>query len=72
MESNTAGDLPITKLIVIIHQYLTCVQLEEEELREATLLVFANKQDLPNAMSVSEVQEHLGLHHLRNRSVSIQ
>ena len=25
--------------------------LREDELRDATLLVFANKQDLPNAMS---------------------
>ena len=29
------------------------------------MLVFANKQDLPQAMSVSEVQESLGLHQLR-------
>ena len=35
------------------------------------LLVFANKQDLPNSLSVSEVQEQLGLHTLRNRSVSL-
>lgn len=28
--------------------------LREDELRDAVLLVFANKQDLPNAMSVSE------------------
>jgi signal recognition particle receptor subunit beta len=29
--------------------------LSEDELREAVVLVFANKQDLPNAMSVAEV-----------------
>lgn len=29
--------------------------LGEDELRDAVLLVFANKQDLPNAMSVAEV-----------------
>merc|ERR1719486_377502 len=29
--------------------------LAEDELREAIVLVFANKQDLPNAMSVAEV-----------------
>jgi signal recognition particle receptor subunit beta len=28
------------------------VQLSEDELRDAILLVFANKQDLPNAMPV--------------------
>lgn len=35
--------------------------LQEDELRDAILLVFANKQDLPNAMPVSEVAEKLGL-----------
>merc|ERR1712226_1704204 len=41
--------------------------LREEELRDAALLVFANKQDLPSAMSVSEVTDSLGLQLLRNR-----
>merc|ERR1712231_9142 len=31
--------------------------LNDDELREAVLLVFANKQDLPNAMSASEVTD---------------
>jgi signal recognition particle receptor subunit beta len=31
--------------------------LAEDELRDAVLLVFANKQDLPNAMKVQEVTE---------------
>ncbi|KAJ8637836.1 hypothetical protein MRB53_012103 [Persea americana] len=44
----------------------------EEELRDATLLVFANKQDLPNAMSVSEITDKLGLHSLRQRRWYIQ
>merc|ERR1711941_92609 len=38
--------------------------LREDELRDATLLVLANKQDLPNAMSVSELTDKLGLHSL--------
>ncbi|RWR77598.1 ADP-ribosylation factor 1 isoform X2 [Cinnamomum micranthum f. kanehirae] len=46
--------------------------LSEEELRDATLLVFANKQDLPNAMSVSEITDKLGLHSLRQRRWYIQ
>ncbi|KAI5684509.1 hypothetical protein M9H77_05737 [Catharanthus roseus] len=46
--------------------------LNEEELREATLLVFANKQDLPNAMTVSEMTDKLGLHSLRQRRWYIQ
>ena len=41
--------------------------LAEDELRDAVLLVFANKQDLPNAMKVQEVTERLGLNKLRNR-----
>ena len=41
-----------------------CVQ---EELRDAVLLVFANKQDLPNAMNAAEITDKLGLHSLRQR-----
>ena len=46
--------------------------LSEDELREAIVLVFANKQDLPNAMSVAEVTDKLGLHSLQNRKWYIQ
>ena len=46
--------------------------LAEDELRDAIVLVFANKQDLPNAMSVNEVTERLGLNQLRNRQWYIQ
>jgi ADP-ribosylation factor protein 1 len=46
--------------------------LSEEELREAVLLVFANKQDLPGAMTTPEVTDKLGLHTLRGRTWYIQ
>jgi ADP-ribosylation factor protein 1 len=46
--------------------------LSEDELRNAVLLVYANKQDLPNAMPTSEVQEKLGLNALRQRTWFIQ
>lgn len=46
--------------------------MSEDELRNAALLVLANKQDLPNALSVSEVTEKLGLHTLRARQWQIQ
>jgi len=46
--------------------------LGEDELRDAVLLVFANKQDLPNAMSPSEITEKLGLNVLRQRTWYIQ
>lgn len=35
------------------------------------LLVFANKQDLPNAMSAAEITDKLHLNQIRNRQVSI-
>ncbi|KAK2099547.1 Arf GTPase arf1 [Saguinus oedipus] len=38
--------------------------LAENELRDAVLLVFANKQDLPNAMNAAEITDKLGLHSL--------
>jgi len=46
--------------------------LNEDELRDAVVLVFANKQDLPNAMQATEVTEKLGLNQLRARSWFIQ
>jgi ADP-ribosylation factor 1/2 len=42
--------------------------LNEDELRDAVLLVFANKQDLPNAMSTAELIDKLGLQGLRTRT----
>merc|ERR1712203_512617 len=46
--------------------------LSEEELRDAVLLVFANKQDLPDAMNATELTDKLGLHNLRHRQWYIQ
>merc|ERR1711941_51030 len=46
--------------------------INEDEMRDAVLLVFANKQDLPNAMPAAEITEKLGLHNLRNRQWFIQ
>ena len=46
--------------------------LAEDELRDAILLVFANKQDLPSAMSVETVTERLRLNEIRNRQWYIQ
>ena len=40
--------------------------LFQDELREAVLLVFANKQDLPNAMNAAEITDKLGLNSLRH------
>lgn len=46
--------------------------LNEDEMRDAIILVFANKQDLPNAMTAAEITDKLGLHNLRNRQWFIQ
>ncbi len=46
--------------------------LREEELKDVVILVLANKQDLPNAMSVAEITDKLGLHSLGQRKWYIQ
>ncbi|RWS26158.1 ADP-ribosylation factor 1-like isoform X3 [Leptotrombidium deliense] len=46
--------------------------LAEDELRDAVLLIFANKQDLPNSLSAAEITDKLGLQSLRNRNWYIQ
>merc|ERR1712062_946737 len=46
--------------------------LKEEELREAHVLIFANKQDLPNAMTVSQLTDQLDLRSLGSRKWYIQ
>jgi len=46
--------------------------LNEDELRDAVLLVFCNKQDLPNALNARDVTEKLGLTQMRNRKWYIQ
>jgi len=46
--------------------------LEEEELRDAILLVFANKQDQKGALNAQQISDALGLPDVRNRQWSIQ
>lgn len=45
--------------------------LNEEELKDAGLLVFANKQDQPGAKGAGEISEALQLGELRDRNWSI-
>lgn len=45
--------------------------LEEDELKDAVLVVLANKQDIEGAMSVTEVHGALGLDKLKNRTFQI-
>ncbi|BHF77378.1 hypothetical protein SprV_0602048300 [Sparganum proliferum] len=46
--------------------------LNGDELRDAALLVFANKQDLPKAMQTSEITQRLGLSALHGRQWYVQ
>jgi ADP-ribosylation factor-like protein 1 len=45
--------------------------LKEDELKDAALLVFANKQDQPGALTASEVSKQLNLVDMKDRSWSI-
>ncbi len=45
--------------------------LNEEELKDAALLVFANKQDQPGAKGAGDISEALKLGELRDRNWSI-
>mmetsp|Transcript_26011 Transcript_26011/g.36679 ORF Transcript_26011/g.36679 Transcript_26011/m.36679 type:complete len:186 (-) Transcript_26011:94-651(-) len=46
--------------------------LQEEELADAVLLVFANKQDQKGALNAQQISDALGLPEVRNRQWSIQ
>jgi len=46
--------------------------LEEEELKDVHLLVFANKQDMPGSMNEAEVSTALGLHAIKDRQWHMQ
>ena len=46
--------------------------MAEDELRASSLLVLANKSDLPNSMQAAEITDKLGLHSLRQRDWYIQ
>jgi small GTP-binding protein len=47
-------------------------ELTRKLAEDAVLLVFVNKQDLPNAMNATEIMNKLGLHSLRQRNWYIQ
>lgn len=45
--------------------------LEEEELKDAVLMIFANKQDMPQALPEQDIAEKLGLSGIKNRQWAI-
>lgn len=46
--------------------------LQHDELQQAALLVFANKQDLKNAMTPAEISDALSLHSIKDHDWHIQ
>lgn len=47
------------------------IVLQEDELKKAVLVVFANKQDIEGAMTVSEVANALGLTNIKTNKYQI-
>ncbi len=43
--------------------------LEADELKDAIILVMANKQDLPNALTVEEVSERLEIQNIKDKDI---
>ena len=46
--------------------------INDREMKDAVLLVLANKNDLPNVMDTQEITDKLGLHKLRDRTWFVQ
>jgi ADP-ribosylation factor protein 1 len=46
--------------------------LQQEEMYDAAVLVFANKQDLPHAASAAEISEKMGLRNIRRNQWYVQ
>lgn len=62
----------LTEYVSSAREELHSSLLQNDELRDASLLVFANKQDLPNAMTAAEVTDKLHLHAIKGRNWFIQ
>ncbi|KAJ6382133.1 hypothetical protein OIU77_030732 [Salix suchowensis] len=75
--SDHTGDaiFPTHKPLFMLSIQCSCVHAcflyNEEELRGAIVLVFANKQDLPGALDDATVTEALELHKIKNRQWTI-
>ncbi|KAF1437107.1 ARF6 factor, partial [Pygoscelis papua] len=58
------------------HIHEACQELhriiDDREMQDAIILVFANKQDLPDAMKPHEIQEKLGLTRMKDRNWYVQ
>jgi ADP-ribosylation factor protein 1 len=74
---------PGTKALILVVDSNDCDRIEdvrehmsmtlgEDELRGVPLLVYANKQDLPNAMSAADITKRLDLQQIRDRQWFVQ
>jgi ADP-ribosylation factor protein 1 len=64
---STTRDVFTTEAVSLFTQLITHRILADKLKNEGVpLLVFCNKQDLPQSMSVSEIVDHLGLHSARD------
>ena len=56
-----------------LYKYIHSVRvfLQEDELKKSVLVIFANKQDIEGAMTVTEVANSLGLSLIKNRKYQI-
>lgn len=46
--------------------------MSDEEMRNVVLLVFANKQDLPDALNATGITQKMALHSLANKNWFVQ
>lgn len=46
--------------------------LSEPDLANSIVLIFANKQDLPNALSIAEITESLDMHNIPQKHWHVQ
>uniref|UniRef100_A0A8C8LNJ9 ADP-ribosylation factor-like protein 1 n=1 Tax=Oncorhynchus tshawytscha TaxID=74940 RepID=A0A8C8LNJ9_ONCTS len=60
-----------SELVAMLERALSAFSLQEEELKKAILVVFANKQDMEQAMTPTEVANSLGLPALKDRKWQI-
>jgi len=65
VDSNDRGRFP--EAADELHRMMT-----EDQLKDATVLVYANKQDLPDAASADEIKEALNLNKIRSMGKTVQ
>ena len=61
-------ELCFTKMRLLLHfDSKICCNLQEDELKNTTFVVFANKQDIEGAMTVPEVANALGFSGMKRK-----